>query len=193
MAQLASDTFDRADGGLGGNWTTTTGESAPSILSNAVHGASNVVSGARYSGIVWPNDQYASAILGLISVDTDNGAGVACRIASAANTCYLAQPNTVETRLYRNVGGTFAKLGNDGPPCAAGDLLELYCLGTYLTVWRNKVLIIAADDNNILSGDAGLFISLTSSDGQILDWIGGSVAGPVVPDYSMFPKAAVRR
>lgn len=196
MAQLASDTFDRANGGLGANWTTITGESDPSILSNCAHGATFVISGARYTGgsIAWPADQYSWAILGdTVSVDTDQGAGVACRIASGANSCYLLQPNTVETRIYLNNAGTFTKLGSDGPACQAGDKVMLACFGPYITAWKNGVLIIAVNDTTFASGDAGIFISLNASDGQLRDWIGGSLTGPVVPDYSKFPKAAVRR
>lgn len=195
MAQLASDTFDRADGGLGANWTTTVNLTAPTITSNSVNGPPSAVCGARYTGggIVWPNDQYALALLGLQDTETDNGAGVACRIDSAAQTFYLAQPNAVETRLYKCITGGFTKLGSDGPPCAAGDLLVLSCQGTYLTVWKNGVLIIAANDTAIASGDAGLFIAIVTADARINDWIGGSVLGPVVPDYSKFPKVAVRR
>jgi hypothetical protein len=56
------DDFNRADGGLGANWTTITGTGAPQIVGNlvqpvAVGGATG--SQSLYTAITWPNTQYA--------------------------------------------------------------------------------------------------------------------------------------
>lgn len=180
MTQLASDDFNRANGGLGANWTTTTSESVPVILSNeASADTSTGTYGSRYTGITWPNDQYAEAIIGSIVENvTDNGAGPACRIASGTQTHYFAQTNTVETRLYKVVSGTFTQLGTDGAACATGDTLRLECQGTSISVKKNGATIIGpVTDSAISAGDAGIWIAFSSLNGKINSWAGGDFGG----------------
>jgi hypothetical protein len=182
MSLLAVDDFDRADGGLGGNWTTTTGIQAPQIVSNeALAGASNSVGGARHTGYAgWPNNQYASILIGsVVATQSDEGAGPACRIASGANTQYFAQTNTTQTRLYKVVAGTYTQLGSDGAACVAGDELRLECVGTSISVKRQGSVIIGpVTDAAIAAGDAGLWTTrhVTGGTTAAASWAGGDFA-----------------
>jgi hypothetical protein len=113
---LATDDFNRADAGLGANWTTITTSSDPQIRSNvvedlAVAGAS---ANALYTGISWPDDQYAS--LTILTLNTGNlrEASVWLRTITAAVTGYVCTANgplgaSVQLRIRRfNAGAATA-------------------------------------------------------------------------------------
>ena len=189
MTQLASDDFDRADGGLGANWTTTTGESALAIVSNEVRGGSAAIFGGRYTAAAAPNDGYAEIVVGsVVCTTTDEGIGPAYRIAAGAQTHYLVQTNTNETRLYSVVGGGYTQLGSDGVACVTGDVLRLTCNGTSISVQRNGTTIIGPVTNSaIASGNAGIWAAASSSFGRAASWAMGdlNVASATVEESSL--------
>jgi hypothetical protein len=184
----ATDDFNRANGGLGANWTTTTSEDAPLINTNEARNSTGVLTGggARYTGALagggaWPADQYSEIIVGsVVSGTSDEGVGGACRIASGAQTHYLAQTNTTQTRLYKAVAGTFTQLGSDGAACVTGDALRLICSGTSISVTKNGSTIIGpVSDSAIASGDAGIWCSPVGGPGTINSFEGGDLnTGP---------------
>lgn len=174
---LAVDLFERSNGGLGADWTTTTGETAPQIISGEVHGPSVAVYGARYTALAAPNDGYAEIAVGsVVCTVSDEGVGPAYRIAAGAQTHYLVQTNTEETRLYRVVAGTYTQLGSDGAACETGDVLRLTCNGTSISVQRNGTTIIGpVTDAAIASGSAGLWCATSSSPGRIASFAFGEL------------------
>jgi hypothetical protein len=205
MTILATDDFNRADGGLGANWTTTTSEDAPLISTNEARNSTGVLTGggARYTGALtgggaWPNDQYAEVIIGsVVSTTTDEGVGGACRIASGAKTHYLVQGNTHETRIYKVVAGAFTQLGSDGPAVATGDKLRLICSGTSISATKNGTTIIGpVTDSDIASGDAGIWCTPNGGPGTANSFEGGDLATSAagkINDFSSFPKLPFRR
>ena len=109
MAMLASDNFDRGDGGdLGAVWTVITSNSNFAIVSNkAQPNALNVDCGERYSGLVWPDDQYGACVLtpstsGGVS-SGDEGIGLVLRAGQyPAKTYYrITADATVSTNNIR--------------------------------------------------------------------------------------------
>jgi hypothetical protein len=194
MTILASDNFNRANGGLGANWTTTTSEVAPSIISNECDFSANDT-GARYTAISWPNDQYAQVTIGsVVSPVVGEGVGVACRIASAAKTHYLIQGNTNETRLYKVVSGAFTQLGSDGVAVAAADVLRLICNGSSISVTKNGSIIIGpVTDTEITAGDAGLWGSNNEATHPTADNFEGGdfAAGVFIPIIGRGPGMAL--
>src|SRR5579863_1167033 len=61
-ATSVSDNFNRANGGLGSNWTTMTGTNAPQISSNLLQpGTANTVNAAFWTANSFANDQYVQA------------------------------------------------------------------------------------------------------------------------------------
>ena len=62
LAATGSDNFDRADGGLGSNWTAVTGTAAPKIVSSNLRaGTGGAVNSAYWSASTFGSDQFAQA------------------------------------------------------------------------------------------------------------------------------------
>lgn len=183
MSVLATDNGNRANGAIGAAWTALTGWSSASIVSNAINspGAALTPVAMWNNTTAWPNDQYAKlTVLATVETISDNGVGPAVRMSNAADTMYFIQGNTVETKLYKVVAGTFTQLGADGPAIAAGNTLELRAIGTAITAYKNGVAIIGPiTDAAIASGRAGFWMSDASVE-TVDDWEGGDFgsAGP---------------
>lgn len=177
MSVLATDDFNRANGGLGANWTTTAGDSALRIVSNqAADAGSPANAGARYTAITWPNDQYAQVVCKTVDTVSDSGMGPVVR-ATSGGDMYLVQTNTTETRLYKRVSGGYTQLGSDGAVCAADDVLYVSAVGTTITVKKNGSTIIGpVTDSGISAGSAGLWASTGSESATGDDWEGGDFA-----------------
>lgn len=192
MSILASDDFNRANGTLGANWTTRTGESAMAVVSNQAtptdssNNCSAYYSGALIGGGAWPADQYAESTLGAtLETATDNGGGATVRCATAANTAYFCQSNSVETRIYKAVAGAYTQLGSDGAAGAVGSLIRLTASGTSITCAKNGSAVVGpVTDSSIASGNAGIRGSSASLNGPVNSWEGGdlltasALAGP---------------
>jgi hypothetical protein len=89
-----TDDFNRANGGLGANWTTVTGLGAPLIASNQIPYL--VAAGwqaAYYSGETFTANQYAAA---KNESPASPGIGVMVRQSASDKSCY---------RLWRDAGG----------------------------------------------------------------------------------------
>jgi hypothetical protein len=118
-AVAISDDFNRANGGLGANWTTLSGFGAPQISTNVVVGSTEEA--AYYSAATPAANQYVQAFC-----DTSEGfTAIRVRQASGANTCYELQTNYVSDpedwtwKLYKFVAGTPTLI-------ASGALAETY-------------------------------------------------------------------
>lgn len=157
------DDFNRANGGLGGNWTTDTGTTA--IASNQwTVTAGEAVS--RYSGqSLSSENHYGQATI------TARGGGysgpIARKIASSTLTYYLCAVqatgnDTIE--LYKRVTGTYTSLGTFGVNTVAGDVLKVLCRGSTIQCYRNNVQIISVTDTSITGNlQAGIVAQLTTA------------------------------
>jgi hypothetical protein len=137
-----TDDFNRANGGLGANWTTVTGMGAPQINANKVRPQSvtgAAMSAAIYTGATFGANQYAEAYTPWIGQSVlDPGHGVRVRGATAANTCYALSraSNDNESEgydvfsLFKFENGTATWIA-DFP---AHDYMRLEVSGTTLTV-----------------------------------------------------------
>jgi hypothetical protein len=195
MAVLASDDFNRANGGLGANWATITGTVAPQIVGNLVQdGSAGNESAARYSAISWPADQYSS-----IKIIMDNSKLVECspaiRCSSSAFNMYIGivqGPLGSAAKLFivKKIAGAGTILASGTFTVNANDILKLMVSGNVLTLLLNDVIKLNIRDSSITSGDAGLRFWVDSSkavtDAQLDDWKGGCIFIPA--DYSNFPK-----
>lgn len=172
---MATDNFNRADGGLGANWTTLDGHGAPQISSQVVvwDGASD--SGAFYSGASFADDQYSQVKV----VASANYYGV---LARANNTdsgyaymwfCTFAAGDTY--RVYKYVNGSWSQIGSDytiTPPTAQNDTIKIEVSGTTITPYRNATAYTTQSDSAVSSGSSGLRLNVTA---QIDDWEGGDL------------------
>lgn len=183
MGVLATDNFNRANGGLGANWTTQSGETAPSIVSNTVQVAGGFVYGARYSAITWPNDQYAQCkAVATRPPTTDEGVGPSCRMATGAQTHYFLQAGAGDTRLYKVVGGSYTQLGTTGSAVAVNDVLYLEVktsgANAIVTAKVNGVAVCGSpvtDTSPIASGQAGMWLATSDGAANLDDWEGGDL------------------
>jgi hypothetical protein len=184
--QSATDNFTRANGGLGANWTTTTGLPAPVISSNTVipGGTQGSGSGAFYNGVVWPNDQYSTVTLG--TLDSFGEAGSAVRISASANTQYFCQVKHqgagVTVQLAKFVAGVFTVLASGTFTVNSGDTLTTQAIGSNISCVQNggSTAILSAVDSSITSGNAGLLEYVEAggavSGTHITSWAGGSAS-----------------
>lgn len=189
MSILATDNFNRADGGLGANWTTVTGEGSPAIVSNVVQtGATGTDSLAYYNAATWPNDQY-SAVKLVTAATAFCGNGPVVRAAAGADTYYQLEGNFAGSgpaaglRLLKRVAGTGTQLVQNSYAWSAGDTARLEIIGTTLTGYINGVSRITATDAALASGNAGLIVYVDSGLtllAKIDDFEGGDFGGGAI-------------
>lgn len=166
MALPATDNFTRANGGLGANWTTVTGASAPQIVGNLVEPAAvgGTNSEARWNADALGNDQYAEIVIVALNTASGRQAAAMVRCASAARTFYSAQASgplgaTTTITLEKRVAGTKTVLGSVVTTVAANDVLRISAVGTVLTATLNGATVIQLIDSTIAAGSPGLVIA----------------------------------
>jgi hypothetical protein len=162
MAILAIDSFQRANENPlsnGGNWTTVTSENANQIVSDVCEGSTaSARNGSYFSGIAWPNDQYAEITLAG-ALGSGAAVGVIARCAAAAETYFYALiANGGTLTLNHMLAGSSHATGTvNGFSPVAGDILRIQAIGTTISAWYNGVQQISVTDANIASGSAGLY------------------------------------
>lgn len=176
------DSFNRADGALGRDWTTLPGLNAPRIVSNEcapVSGGGE--SGAYYNALTFDADSY-----GVVTMPATAGnVGVFLRIpASGRHDGYYVEGKVgLHTKLYRIDNGTPVVLGsNITTAWAAGDALWAMMIGSTLLAWRRParsthwdLLGTRTDSTYTAGGHLGIFLDTT---GTRIDAFGGGSFRP---------------
>lgn len=163
---LAGDSFVRANGALGANWTAEFGLASPTIVSNAVQNTPTPNGGAAalYTGTVFPADQWAS--IGLVTINTDSAKYVGVKLRGATVTatnsysCYVLGPLGATSVLHiskLNVG-SFTDLASVTITSAANDIILATIQGTVINVYQNNVFRLTATDATIATGNPGILI-----------------------------------
>lgn len=190
---LATDNFNRADGGLGANWTTITGKGSPQVNNNvAVTTAVGTDSMARYSAISWPDNQYAQVKVSAVS-SSASGTGPIVRCATGAASFYLAYVTGLSgglatIKLTKYTTGTGSDLVTaTNQPFAVNDVLRLEVSGNpaVLKVYRNGIVISALNftdsSSPFTSGQPGFLAYVDAgavTDSSADDWEGGDLGTP---------------
>lgn len=182
----ASDNFNRANGGLGTNWTDI--QAGLMILSNAA-GTSGVAATsetAYWNADAFPNDQYAQITLNA-SPAVGNYIGPVVRAVGTSFYRVLWNPGDSCYVQRFNSGSLTATLTFFGLAAGAGDIIKLTAVGgssTVLTVYKNGVAVGTVTDSSgsvILSGSGGISGSAGPLATAYIDaWEGGAVAGAAV-------------
>ena len=185
---LASDNFTRANGGLGANWTTTTGLNAPAIVSNQAQASvTSAASAASYTGRTWNANHWAQ--ITMVSVANSNCyQGIFLRGQTGANTNYrvyvVGPPGaTAVVNISKSVAGAFTALNNLTFTLAANDVLLASVIGTTISAYQNGAFLLSFSDSSIsAAGDGPGFVigadtSLTSSIGA--NWSGGEFGASI--------------
>jgi hypothetical protein len=192
--ELASDKFDRANGGLGANWTTVTGSDDPQIVNEQVQ--AEVIGGstgshAMYTAVTWPDDQYGTVRV----VNTDAAirqVEVVVRGLTASRTGYECivsgrLGSTARARIYKVTAGTSVLLQDTGSSetYAAYSVMRCSASGsnpTTIKMFIDDVEVLTHDDSSspFTTGSVGINVYTSSGDiteAQLDEFTGGSGAG----------------
>lgn len=173
MSLPVSDNFNRANGGLGSNWTIQ--RETPAIVSNQAVGQSSGQHHQYWNADAFPNDQRAQVTFRVAY------AGPAVRAsgtgASGANN-YFVTADAFNSAIYKQINGGFTEL-TTGAGHSGGDVMRLTVVGTALTAYKNGVQSMAASDGSLSSGSAGF--QLFDTTGAADDWEGDDMRDDVFP------------
>lgn len=185
MATLATDDFNRADAGtLGANWTAK--RHNPGIFSNQVDvtvaSDENI---SRYSGVAWPNDQWAQATC-VVGAAATRVQAVGIRLeAAASRQGYYGGHDRFNTgdgarRIWKWVGATWTSLASESINIAASDVIYVEVQGSTLKLFVNGVERLSSTDTSLTLGQAGMIVGDAAVDVALLDdWSGGDFASAV--------------
>lgn len=186
VIQLATDTFNRANGGLGANWSTPTGGTAQQIVSNNVESTvTNSYNAQYYNAASFSTDQYSEVTIGTLAAS--NYMGPIVRMQPGSNSGYVAQingptgsANTTAILLTMTNGVTTNIATNFGGVTTTpqiGDVFRLSVVGNVLSLYQNGTLVLQGNDvnNTYMTGQPGMFnYSATIGNSQISKWTGGN-------------------
>ena len=174
-----SDDFNRANGGLGANWTSQV-NTALAISSNHVIAGSSGENEASYYNGAWSNDQESSAVF------TWGGTaylGVTVRASGTGGsfTCYyFLTDGSSYSELGKYVSGAQTILSTSFAHPASGSVVKIRAVGTAINIYDDGVAIGGSPftDASIASGNPGIY----DYDGgaftaHIDDWNGADVGG----------------
>ena len=174
IAQSAFDSFNRANGAIGANWTVQNG--GLNVSGNAIVGTGSTNNWGFYSAPTFSvtPDQFAEISLPA-AVPAGGGAGPAVRAsgsgASADN--YNCHPNNTTLYLEKILNGASTILSSVGNATAAGDVIRLEVSGNTINCYYNGVLKLTATDNSLTTGSPGLETYNTSA--MLDNWTGGNL------------------
>lgn len=189
MAIPVADNFNRANGGLGANWSTITSRSAPQIVGNLVEASAvgaATDSAARWSADAFNADQFAQIAITTINTDVNKAVGLVVRAASAAQTYYkLTAKGPIAlslVELVKTVAGVNTTLASGTEVFATGDLLRLAVTGSALVASKNGTPILQTIDSGIATGNPGIYLfdgTGSLSDSQLDNFTADNVASTV--------------
>jgi hypothetical protein len=182
---LASDNFNRADGGLGANWTTVTGTDAPAIVSGSLRdsAAQGTDAEAFYNAASFPADQWAQVNTLKAITATSRGIGVLLRYnTGGVRTGYRVTAEgplgtTAKVAIQKFVSGTFTELVSTTTTVNQGDTLYGEIQGSTIVAKVNGTQVLSATDTSITSGAAGIVVFEdvgTTADAIVDDWYAGN-------------------
>ena len=176
-AVTATDSFT-GTGPLSGNWSGGyTGESTPSVVSNAAECADGQRCVASYNAFVPGADQYAQGVVTQYRTDLDGDVGVGVRIADPPTfTGFFARAGRFlaggpgSTALQKRINGVNTALSSDTgyPIWNFGDTIRIEVSGTGLIVKRNNTPILTGTDPGspfLTSGRGGMMLNSLNSAG----------------------------
>lgn len=179
MTVLAQDDFDRANGGLGADWSGGGGDSIIIVGAEALAESYNECN-AHYNAVSFPDDQWAEVVIGSVATGGGGqGIGPAVRRTTFENL-YFFTANDGDFRVYKRVGGSYTQLGETTVSALVeGDVLRLEVEGTTLTATLNETPVCATPvtDSDLSSGSAGMRGWEASGPVGAASWSGGDFDG----------------
>lgn len=169
-----TDDFNRANGGLGANWTTdSTATATPTINTNSfVSGTFNVVSYANYTGATFANNQYAQALTSSVS----GYLGVGCRGDGNGNGYAMLAINSTTIGAYKITNGTRSTLGSLFTVASTvNKTMKLTCSGTTLEAFLDGASIGTRTDSSYTSGNPFIYSNQSSVTYKLDDFAAGDL------------------
>lgn len=201
IQQTATDSFARADGSLGPNWTTPNGGTALQIASQKVEGSALSPCVSAYTGAGAPSSstpQYSEITIATLAADVGTGISPAVRVQLGSVGYYVANISYTasggDAVIYKNVNGTFTALNaataTQKFTAAIGDKWRLLIFNgsdgfPVLQLFQNEFLICQSQDysNAFTSGYVGIYANPTTAISSVQTnlWAGGNAN--VIPNY----------
>src|SRR5271165_5776483 len=179
-ASAVTDSFARANGGLGANWTATS-DGGLVISADQAAGAASGNSGDMWTAGTFTSDQYSQVMLTSTQLAGTQWVGPSVRAQNSGQNAYVAiyfwNNGSPEIMLFlRNTGG-WSQLGSSYrvSPLGAGAVVGLQAAGSSLSVTVNGAVVISATSTTFTGGAPGL---MTNGAAHAAAWAGGSGAAP---------------
>ena len=173
---IATDTFNRADGGVGPGWTATS-DGGLSIASQRVIGIAGQNTGDIRTAETYPSDQFSQVAVTSTQLSGGRWIGPAVRMQAGGRSAYLGiyywNSGSPELMLFLRKDGKWMQLGGaNTAPLAPGTKLSLIAVGNSISFQVNGVQEIGASDGTLTGGAPGILAYGNSTAGR---WSGGSV------------------
>lgn len=189
-----SDDFNRADGGLGPDWTNMS-DSKMAISSHAVIGTSaSGISGEIWTAHAIASDQYSQIEVARAQLTGNQWIGPAVRVEDGGENAYLGiywwNRGRPELKLYVRHAGNWTPIGSvyNSGPLAAGTKLKLIAIGNTISFMENGVQRISVADSTLSRGAPGIIAYGTA---KADSWSGGG-AGDFEVSYQSANAQGVR-
>ena len=168
-----TDDFNRANGGLGANWTNDGGVGGTwQIVSNAAVGGlvDNNEARATYTADTFENNQYAEITVTAIPSSDGPGGGPSIRMASNTAGGYSVYATT--TTLYLSEAGG-PDLDTYSHTLAPGDVIRIESSGTSITGLLNGSPVLSGTDGTYTTGYPGLIAYRNTTSITVDDFVAG--------------------
>jgi hypothetical protein len=171
---VASDDFNRADGGPGPNWTAVS-EGGMSISGQQVTGVVGAGTGDIRTAEGYASDQYSQVEVTSTQLTGGQWVGPAVRLQGGGQNGYAGiyywNFGSPELRLYERSGGSWSQLGGySSGPLPAGTKLRLVAVGNTISFQVNGVQRIGITDGSFTGGAPGI---VAFGNPQADNWSGG--------------------
>ena len=174
---IASDDFNRADGGLGPDWAAVS-DAGMAISSQVVTGGSGGVSGDIRTAESYASDQYSKVEVTSTQLTGGQWVGPAVRLQNGGQDGYLGiyfwNSGSPYLALYKRSAGNWVQLGGySSGPLAAGTQLVLVAAGSKISFLEDGVQRISVTDSSFTGGAPGI-MAYGRADAD--NWSGGTAA-----------------
>ncbi len=187
-AVIGSDSFSRANGSLGPNWTNIS-DGGLAIVSQAAAGtASAGVSGDIWTAGTFTSDQYSQVTLNSTQPTGSQWIGPMVRAQNSGQDAYIgiyySNNGSPDLMLFKRINGSWTQLGStyNSGALAAGTQLQVQAVGSTISFLQNGVQRISATDTSLSGGAPGI---MSYGTGQVGNWSGGDVGGSGGTTYTV--------
>lgn len=193
------DTFNRADGAPGANWSDEVIVNYFRLLISS-NTLKEDPAAFGFDSNYWNPSTFGPdcEVYATFATVGTNGAGVVARLTSpgASENFYWLTANAFDTRLYKHVAGVRTQIGSTiSVLFAAGDGIGLSCTGSSIECWRKPsggawgVIATRTDSDVSGAGYIGVLTDSTNKAWSFDDFGGGSIVTGGPADAAPFARA----